>query len=268
MLIDSSDRVSGNPYNFVCDLQSNVPRARYVKLKKLIVPKIDNVNAGNNSFIVKSALGTTGLISLSPGMYNTTSLANEITAQMNARFVLDGFVDTFTVNFNVVDRSFTITSVGGNNFFIDSTSDLIVFGSTLVPFPSELLASVPSGSVITSGPAAMLSTRYFILTSQGLTQNQFGRSIISSSTHQVSNIVEIIDVSGIYSPIDFDIGIPYKGIYESLNVPGNKISVMNSSDILPRHLDFQILDGYKRDLSTLFNNGSDLSVVLVFEIIF
>lgn len=274
LLIDSSDRLSGNSFDFVCDLQSNVPRARYVRLKKVIVPKLNNVNAGNNTFRIKHAGGTTGVITLTPGLYNTTTIANELTTQINAAFVAAAIVDTVTVSFNTITRAFTITSVGANNMFIIDDGDLITFGQYLIPFESEPEANAPSASVIYSGVAAMLSCRYFIITSQGMTKYQYGRSIISSSTRQTSDVVGIIDVSDVYVWADWDVGVPFKGVYSTLEVEGEPISVMNSQDQMERYLDFKILDGFKRDIGTLYNltapypTTTTLSIVMVFEIIF
>ena len=277
LLIDSSDRSNNqtDPFNFTIDLQSSIPRARFVRLKKVILPKINNVNNGNNTFVIKTTLGTTGIITLQTGMYNTTSIANELVSKINAGYVAAGIVDTVTVSFDSITRSFSITSVGSVSFFIEETSDFIVYGDNLIPFESEPLANVPSKNTIYSGPAAMLSTRYFIVRSTLMSEYQFGRSIISSKNRQMSNVIAIIDVSGIYSPADWDISSPFKGIYVSLNTDSEYISVQNPQDLLTQYLDFSIYDGYKRELSTLYNLASPphpsqnkLSIVMVFEVIY
>ena len=268
MVIDSDDRLSGNPFAFVVDLQSNVPRARYVRLMKAIVPKLNNVNRGNNTLVIKTALGTTGTITIPSGMYNTNSMANEITAQINAAYALAGILDTVTTSFDTISRSFTITSVGGVAFFISDASAFILFGKNLVPFPSEPLANVPSTTSITSETAGMLSTRYFSVLSDGITKYQYSRSIVSSTTRQLSNICGVIDLANIYQPEDWDITAPYKGIYETVEVNGAYISVMNPQDQLERHLDVELIDGFGRSLNELFNVATALSVVMIFEILF
>jgi hypothetical protein len=274
MLLDSSDRVAGTPFSFVCNMGSNINRARFIRLQKIVLPKFNNVNTGNNTFRIKSALGTTGIITLTPGFYNTTSLSNEITAQINARFVTDGFADTFVTAFDPITRSFSITSVGVNNFFIIRDSLLIEFGETLVPFVSELEATAVASAVVYSGVAAMLPTRYLILTSSSLSRNQFERSIVSSTTRQLSNVIAVIDLADIYNPQDWSIGAPFSGVYETILVDGGPISVQNSQDALMQYIDISILDGYKRNIGDLYNlsapnpTSTTLSVNLIFEVIY
>jgi hypothetical protein len=275
LLVDSSDRVAGtSPFDFSVDLLSSLPRVRYLTLKKITLPQVNNIHSGNNSLRIKSSLGTTNIITLDPGFYNTSTLANELTSKINAQFVVDAIADTVTTVFDPIQRNFSISSVGGNNMFIigDDSTTLIQYGEHLVPFESEPEANVPSSSVIYSGVAAMLPSRYFLITSSALTKNQYQRSIISSSTRQLGNLIAVVDLCNLYTPQDFDIGVPYTGVYQTVDVDGTRLSLMNSQDGLERLIDFQILDGYKRDVASFYNlqapapTTTKLSVVMNFEI--
>lgn len=274
LLLDSSDRFSGTPFNFTADLQSSLQRVRFIRLRDVVMPKLNNVHNGNNQFRIKHDLGTTGLITLTPGFYNTTTLANELTLQINAQFVIDGIADTVTTSFDPTLRAFSIQSVGGNNFFIidDDQSTLIKFGEHLAPFQSEIEANVPSSTIVYSGIAAMLPTRYLIIVSSALTRYSFSRSIISSRTSQIGNIVGILDIGDLFSANDFDVGSPYNGVYRKAVVTGDHISVVNTQDTLERFVDVQILDGYKRDISGFYTlaapypSTETLSVVINFEV--
>jgi len=162
-----------------------------------------------------------------------------------------------------------LTSVTGANFFFVDSSQHILYGETLIPWPSEPVGNVPSASYIVSGAAALLPTRYLILTSNALTKFQYSRSIVSSSNAQVSSVVEVIDISSIYSSDDWDISKPFKGIYQGIDINyPNNIAVMNAGNEMQQILDFNLLDGYKRNVSELYGSNSALSVVLIFEIIF
>ena len=273
MVVDSEDKLYGNPFAFTVDLGYNLSKARYIQLKKVIVPKLNNVNGGNNTFVIKHALGTTGTITIPTGMYNTTTVANTLTSVINAAFVTAAIVDTVTTSFDTTKRAFTISSVLGLNLFIVDSGDFIKYGKTLIPFQSEPLANTPSTSVIYSGTAAMLPGRYIVVSSSALCMHQFGRSILSTPD-KPSDVVGIIDVSDVYEAVDFDISIPFKGIYRPIKAEAYQIPVMNSGNEMVRHIDLRLTDGYGRDLSRLFNLTAPypietaLSVVLIFEIVF
>jgi len=274
MLLDTSDRVSGGPFNSFFDLGSNLSRVRFTQLDKVILPKLNNVNRGNNTFRIKHALGTTGVITLTPGMYNTTTIANELTAQINAAFVLAGIVDTVTVSFDPITRTFSIQSVNALNFFIIQDNLLFVnYADTLIPFQTEPEANVPSSTIVYSGVAAMIPTRYLLISSDALTQQQYGRSMVTSSIKPTS-LVGIVDIADIYNAVDFDISIPYKGIYETLKVESDKIPQFTSGNELIRTIDITVYDGYGRQIADFYSLGSPypttsrLSAVLIFKIFF
>jgi len=275
MLIDSSDRISGDQFNFTCDLGSAVNRVRYVVLRSIMVPKISNCHLGNNSFSIKHQAIITGPINIPVGFYNTTTISNALTQVINAAFVSSGVVDTVTTSFDSLTRSFSISSVGGLNFFIisDDGLNLITYGKHFIPFASEPSANVPSSPIVYSSTASMLPTRYFILQSRSLFQWQYGRSIISSTDVQVSNAFAIIDLANMYTGDDFSISIPYTGIYTSINVDGDRMSSLNHTNILNRFIDISIKDGWKRDVSTFYalpspRPESPLGLVLNFKVTF
>lgn len=275
LLLDTSDRVSGSPFQAFFDLGSNLLRVRYVQLDKVILPKLNNVNAGNNTFRIKHVLGTTGVITLTPGMYNTTSIANELTAKINTAYVLAGIVDTVTVAFDTITRTFSIQSVNVLDFFIidEDTSLFVRFGGTLIPFANEPEANIPSSDTIYSGIAAMLPTRYLMISSAALTQQQYGRSMVSSRSKPTS-LLGIVDIADVYKAIDFDVSIPYKGIYQTLKVESDKIPQFISGNELIRTIDINVYDGFGRNIGEFYTLQSPLpvtstlSAVMIFKIYF
>jgi hypothetical protein len=272
LLIDSDDRTSGTPFNFTVDLGLPLANVRYIHLRKVIIPKFSNINAGNNKFTLKSALGSVD-VELNPGFYNTTTISNEITRAINYSFSTAAIPYTVSTSFDTITRAFTIKSVGGNNMFIVETSQLIKYGRTLIPFDSEPVGNVPSSPIIYSGVSPMIPTRYVTISSDSLCQHQFGRSLMSTAT-KTSNIVGIADTSEIYQDRDWDISVPFKGIYQPVVAQAYPIPVMSASDRLVHQVDITLVDGYGRSLSTLYTPASPnqtetaLSIVLVFEIIF
>jgi hypothetical protein len=259
ILIDGKDSITpptDTPFSFTVDLTANLYRGRSIQALKAIIPKINNVNPYNNTFVIKHDLGTTGNIVLQPAFYNTTSLANELTAKINAAFVAAAIADTVTTAFDSITKTFSITSVGANNFFIVDSGSFITRGRFLAPFESEPLANAPSKSTIYSAQAAMLYTRYITMHSQELNQYAFADSLTSDFAQQ-TNVIGILDVSNIYDPEDFDAGVPFAGSYKSIVMKdAPQINVVNSQRNM--HCVFKVfaLDEYGTDLQEIMNLGA------------
>ena len=183
VLIDGKDAINGsdNPFNFTVDLRTNLYRVRNIKVSKCIIPKINNITPFNNSIQIKHALGTTSVFTLQPAFYNTTTLSNELTTKINAQFVIDGIVDTVTTTYDPITKTFSISSVGGNNMFIVDTSTFYLYGKYCCAFPAEPVANAPSSSVIYGSMAGMIYTRYLTVHSEQLNYYSFGDSLTSDS---------------------------------------------------------------------------------------
>lgn len=259
VLIDGKDSITpatDDPWDFTVDLTANLYRGRSIQALKAVVPKINNVNSYNNTFVIKHDLGTTGTITLQPAFYNTTSLSNELTAKINAAFVLAAIADTVTTAFDPITKTFSITSVGGNNFFIVDSGAFITRGRFLSPFESEPIANAPSKSTIYSAQAAMLYTRYITLHSQELNQYAYADSL-TSDFNQQTNVIGILDVSDIYEPEDYDAGVPFAGTYKSIVLKdAPQINVVNSQRNM--HCVFKVfaLDEYGIGLQEIMNLGA------------
>ena len=90
ILLDAKDSINlsqDNPFNFHIDLRTNLYRCRSIRVSKVICPKINNITPFNNQIVIKHQLGTSGTITITPGLYNTTTLSNEITKQINAQLM-------------------------------------------------------------------------------------------------------------------------------------------------------------------------------------
>lgn len=259
ILIDGKDSISpqtDNPWDFTVDLTANVYRGRSLQCIKAIVPKLNNVTPFNNQIQIKHALGTTAIFSVQPAFYNTTTLSNELTSKINSALAAVPVADTVTTAFDPITKTFSITSVGGNNFFIVNTSSFITRGRFLAPFESEPLANTPSKSVIYSSQAGMIYSRYITVHSQELSQYSFADSVTSSFDQQ-SNIVALIDVSDIYEPEDFSVGVAFAGSYKSLTIKdGPQISILNSQRNIHNVFRVFALDEYGTPVQNVMNLGA------------
>lgn len=272
VLIDSKDRTSGTPNDFRASFRHRIPRARYLQLKKAIMAKIPNVNPNNYSLQIKHDLGTTSVFTLPVGIYSTTALANQLTASINAQFVIDGIADSVTTSYDQNTRTFTMQTVSGANFFIVNTSTFITRGENLVNFPSEPVANVPSVNIIRSGISGMLYSRYLTVSSQALNTFSYASSVTTRDT-QPTSLIGIIDLVDIYTYEDFDVSIPYAGVYQTLPIDGVNISVLNTQKSLMEEMDIVIQDEYGTVLDQTYDLGADyntnsLGPVLMFSCTF
>lgn len=243
VILDSKDRVSGSVSDFRCDLFRNLPRPRYIKLHRVTIPKCNNVNNNNNQIQITHDLGTTAVFTLDQGIYNPTTLANELTAKINAAFAAVPIADTVTTAYDPNTRTFSISSVSGNNFYIHSECSFIVRGVFLAPFESLPAGSPTVKSTNYSGISCMLYTRYLVIQSYTLSQWIFATGA-SSRGSQAINMVSSVDMTGIYTAEDFDVSIPYSGVMGSLPVDDMNVSVLNSQRLLPSEIDIRIVDEY------------------------
>lgn len=272
LLFDSKDRINPNddPFRFTVDLTTNLYRARSIQCTKAIIPKIPNVTVFNNQLQIKHDLGTTSVFSLQPAFYNTNSLANALTAAINAALAAASIADTVTTSFNSVTRTFSISSTGGNNFFITSESSFIQRGKFLANFQSKPLADTPTASIIYSGPAALVYTRYITVHSPTLNQYSYSNSL-TTSFQQESNIVCILDISNIDDAEDYDPTRAFSGIYKSIDTPdAPQISVLNGQKNFHNIHSFYTLDEYGSPLQSIMNLGdpyptNELGITMYFK---
>lgn len=243
VILDSKDRVAGSVSEFRCDLFRNLPRPRYVRLSRCCIPKCNNVNNNNNQLQITTALGTTAVFSLDQGIYSPTTLSNELTSKINAAYAAVPIADTVTTSYDPNTRTFSISSTGAVNFYIHSECSFITHGTFLAPFESLPSGSATAKSTNYSGISCMLYTRYLIVQSYTLSQWIYGTGA-SSRGSQAVNMIASVDLTGIYVPEDFDVGVPYAGVLSSLPVDAMNVSVLNSQRLLPSEIDIRVVDEY------------------------
>lgn len=272
VLIDSNDKYTGTEANFRVNLGFRVVRPRYIQLKKVIVPKIPNVTANNNTIRLITAQGNTAFFTLAPGIYNTTTLANELTTKINAAFTAAAIIDSVSTSYDPTTRTFTITTVGGTFWFFDSTSTFISYGRYLCGFSGYPAATIPTVSTQYSGIAGMLYTRYLTVASESLTSYSYSSSILSRA-NQPNDLIGIIDLADLYSAADFDISIPFSGVYKTLQVDGPQLSLLCSQRSMNEDIDIRVSDGYGLFLDSALNLGAPygsntLAIILIFDLQF
>ena len=255
LMVDSKDRKFGTEANFIVDLGYRLAAPRYLHLQKITIPKIPNVTPLNNQIQIKHALGTTAVFTIPPGIYNTTTLANALTAAINAGFAAVPIVDTVTTTYDPTSRTFLISSVGFEYWFFVDTCSFITRGKVLCGFTGYPVATAVSISTQYSGIAGMLYCRYLSVSSRSVCTYAEASSA-SSTTILPGSVIGLVDMAGIYTSEDFDVGVQFSGVYKTLNVDGPNIQQLSSDQTLRQDLDFMIVDSYGSVLDDVLNLGA------------
>lgn len=274
--IDSKDRTAGDLSEFLVDLKYQLMKGRYLQVKRVVVPKIPNVNVLNNTVRMRSEFGggtTTAYFTIPPGLYNTTNFSNALTTAINAAFVAAGIVDTVTTTFDPITRTFSLASVNAINLCFDETCDFIRFGKNLAPFESQSVSVAATKTTLYSGTAGMIYTRYLSISSDALTQYSVGNSLLSAPS-QPPSIIAVVDLVDLYTEMDFDLTKIFGGVYRSVDVnSAPRLRVCNPSKTIPQNLDFQVKDEYGKSLNQVVQLGAPYptdqsSITILMEITF
>ena len=99
----------------------------------------------------------------------------------------------------------------------------------------------------------MLYTRTITVHSTRLTNTAFARSR-TSDINIPTNIIAVVDLSSLYNPENFDIGVPFAGRYKTVDTPeAPNIVIANSEKNLTNLLDFFVRDEYNTDLDLVMD---------------
>jgi len=263
ILVDSRSRLVGstnNPFNFSITLNSNLFRSRFMKVSKVIIPKIPNITKNNNivNFVVDNGGDTTYQIVIPPGFYNTTSIANTIGNLMSTATGL-----IFTVSFQALTRTFKVVNANIlNPFFFLADSSFFIRGEYMMPFttfPPTATTALDGKLEWNSGVSALLYTRYIFVCSTAFNTYSFA----DSRTNDLSineDVIAIADLTSIYSADDWDIGRPFAGGVSTVETPNApNVSLRNPQRNLSPLADIYVQDEYGIDLNESFDLdfGSD-----------
>ena len=268
LLVDSSSRFYGTPCDFRVALNVNIPRPRYLQFQKAVIPKLPNVTKYNNTLNIHFDNGVisgyTGDFTLPVGMYNTTSMCNALALAIDDALMGAGVADTAVVTYSQLSRNFTISFLSMGFAFADDCT-FITRGESLCGFQGETQTGMLASQ--SSGLSGMLYCRYLVVCSNVLCQYAYASSVVTNPKNPY-NVIGIIDLAGMYDVYDFDVTVPYSGIYKNMPVDGPILFQVNSSLMLPNELDFTIYDSYGNILDGALNNGfvSTLGVSLTMNI--
>lgn len=265
ILVRSEDRFNGNSFDFQVDLLTSTSHIRKIQLGKIICPLLPQINNIDKSVTVVHQDGTV-TFDLIEGFYSVQGLANMMQDVFLTAWQLIDPTNGCTVNYDIERRSITITDDQGENFYILKTCPFARYARNVVKFPTQSLPDVPSTSSIESTSLGMIYSRFLLLTSSRLTEDQKSFSVVSDLGP--SNIVSIIDIASKYTESQYAVSVSFPGTEFVIDTLGYapRINLLNRGKAL-KVIDFQLSDEFGNNVSTL-SDGSfpfDYSVSLFFQ---
>ena len=263
MLVRSENRIYGTNYNFQIDLQTSTAHIRKMTLSKVGIPLLPQINEKNKSVTVTHTNGTV-TFNLIEGYYSVQSLVNMMQAQFLAAWQSLDATNLVTISYNIEKRTIRITDDNGENFYIHSESNFARYGFNVVRFPTLPAGSpLPIGSTLISNSLGMIYSRFILLTSSRMTEDQKSYSIVSGSGPQ--NIVAIIDLASHYKSEQFTVSSSFPGTDVVIDTHdySPRINVLNRNKSF-KVMDFQLIDEFGFCLDELDTNTFDFEYPVFF----
>lgn len=249
ILIRSEDRRHGNDFDFTVDLITSTTHIRKMQLSKFMGPLLPQINVHNNSLSITHTDGTI-TTQLIDGYYSVQSLVNMLQSALTAAWLILDPTNLVTVSYSIERRSITVTDDNGELFYFHDDSPFILFGRNVVKFPSQPSGSPLSTPSIESQSMGMIYSRFLLLTSNRLTEDQKAYSTISG--RGPSDIVSMIDLSSQYTSSQFTVTPSFPGteIVANTGDYAPRINVLNRNKAI-KLIDFSLEDEFGFKVSTI-----------------
>jgi len=249
ILIRSEDRSHGNDFDFESNLITSSAHIRKLQLSKAIVPLSPQINIHNKSVTITHATGTV-TFDLIPGFYSCQSLANMMQQQFLAAWQSLLPTNSVSVSYDIDRRSIVINDDFAAFWYIHTGCPFDLFARNVVKFPTQFAGNPLLSRLTESLSLGMIYSRFYLLTSSRLTEDQKSFSIISG--RGPSNIVSIIDVGSAYNISQWAVSVSFPGTTFTIDTLSYspKINVLNRNKSL-RIVDLQLEDEFGFNLNSI-----------------
>lgn len=249
LLIRSENRTYGNDFDFQSDILTSSAHIRKIQLAKAFVPLTPQINIHNKSVTVTHDDGTV-TFDLIEGFYSVQALANMLQSQFLAAWKSLDATNACTVNYNIDRRSIVISDDFGEAFYIQTGCPFDLYGRNVVKFPTLAAGSPTATTVSESLSLGMIYSRFLVLTSNRLTEDQKSFSVVSGLGP--SNIVSVIDIASAYNESQWAVSVSFPGtdvVIDTLDY-APRINLLNRNKAL-KIIDLEIADEFGFNLSTI-----------------
>lgn len=253
MVIRSEDRHYGNDFDFQIDLLTISAHIRKIQLAKCMLPLLPQINSHNKSITVTHDDGTV-TFDLVEGYYSVQAMVNMMQSQFLIAWQSLDASNLVTVNYNIDRREISITDDNGENWYIHTDSPFNRYARNVVKFPTLASGSPTAFARYESSSLGMIYSRYVIVTSDRLTEDQKAYSVLSNIGPK--NIVAVLDIASKYNETQFAVTSSFPGtdvVIDSLDY-SPKINILNRNKAL-KIIDIQVIDEFGFNLNDLNTPG-------------
>jgi hypothetical protein len=208
IIVRSQDRTYGSDFNFQIDLLTSTAQMRKMRLAKIFCPILPQINENNKSVTVTHTDGTI-TFNLIPGYYSVQGLVNMMQSEFLTAWLGLNAANALTISYDIDRRSLSIVDDTGDFFYIHDDCPFALYARGVVKFPVEASGTAVSTVSIESLSLTMIYSRYILLSSDRLTQDQRSFSIISG--RGASNVVAVVDIASQYSASQYSVSSSFPG---------------------------------------------------------
>lgn len=251
LVIRSEDRTNGNgnDFDFQIDLLAPTAHIRKIQMAKVILPLLPQINEHNKQVTVTHDDGDV-TFDLIDGYYSVQSLVNMMQDKFLAAWQSLDASNLITVSYNIERRCITIRDDNGENFYIHNNCNFALYARNVVKFSYGEPLSITLTDVIESNSLGMIYSRYVIVLSSRLTEDQKSYSMISSVGP--AEIVSILDIASSYSSAQFVVSSSFPGTFSVVTCLdySPRINLLNRTKTL-KIIDLRLEDEFGFNLSTI-----------------
>lgn len=193
--VSSKERVSGEPYNFLCNFgnDTRLDRITEVHFMNASIPNLANnisLAIGNNTFTYTGTVSGAQQVVFTDGFYTTQQVITRLESEINLAIA----PSTISVQQNAVTGKITFTVTGAETIAYDNTGLNLTIGIT-EPIPAVGATSAQAIPALNGGTVIYVH----------------GVELANNITYLSSDTGNITDVNGAFTvPVD----VPY-GVYQT-----------------------------------------------------
>jgi len=193
--VSSKERVSGEPYNFLCNFgnDTRLDRITEVHFMNASIPNLANnvsLAIGNNTFTYTGTIAGAQQVVIQDGFYSTSQILTAIQAQMN----IDIAPSTVAITQDATSGKISWVVTGAETIAYDNTGLNLTLGITQ-PIPATAAATAQGLPALNGGTVIYIH----------------GVELANNITYLSSDTGNILDVNGAFT---VPVNVPY-GVYQT-----------------------------------------------------
>ena len=249
LIIRSEDRQFGNDFDFQIDILTTSAHIRKIQMAKCMLPLLPQINNNNKNITVTHDDGDV-TFDLIEGYYSVQSMVNMMQNEFLTAWLSLDITNLVTVSYNIERRTISIVDDNAELWYIHDNCNFARFARNVVKFDYLPPLSATATSTSESTSLGMIYSRYVIINSRRLTEDQKAYSIISGVGP--SEVVAVLDLASKYNESQFAVSSAFPGTDVVIDTLGfaPRINLLNRTKAL-KVIDLYMVDEFGFKLNNL-----------------